>query len=209
MTLQRRARAAALSFFLAAGAVVACQSRESHPSSEALDASAAALGASGAQAGAHACGLAAPCADGDYCAYAPRLCGKGKRPGACQPKPRDCAGPRSPVCGCDGRVYDSECAAHAAGVDLDANGGCRTRVPDWIACGPRFCDARESYCEIVLSDVFELPTDYTCKPLPAACRLDGGARPTCDCFPAGTRCRSFCGDLESGGITGFHLTCRL
>ncbi len=76
--------------------------------------------------------------------------------------------------------------------------------------GPRFCDARKSYCEIVLSDVFELPTDYACKPLPAACVPDGDVARPCDCFPKGTRCGSFCGHLPSGGgVEGFHLTCRL
>jgi hypothetical protein len=113
------------------------------------------------------------------------------------------------VCGCDGSVYGSACDAFARGIDLDANGRCRETIPDWIACGPRFCDARTSYCEIVLSDVFELPTDYTCKPLPPACVPEGGVAHGCDCFPVGTRCLSFCGDIESGGVRGFHLTCRL
>jgi hypothetical protein len=106
-------------------------------------------------------------------------------------------------------VYASECAAHAAGVDLDANGGCRERVRDWIACGPRFCDARSHYCEIVLSDVAELPTDYTCRALPPSCIPEGQVARDCKCFPAGTRCSSFCGHIESGGLAGFHLTCRL
>src|SRR5213076_390582 len=98
-------------------------------------------------------------------------CGKGKRAGACRARPRACDGPDSPVCGCDGHVYASECAASAAGVDLAVNGGCdRARTPrDFIACGARFCDARRSYCEIVLSDVVDPSTDYTCKPLPPAC----------------------------------------
>ncbi|MGD0526399.1 MAG: hypothetical protein ABSE49_14705 [Polyangiaceae bacterium] len=155
------------------------------------------------------CDAAAACPADAYCAYTPRLCGKGKKPGVCTPRPPGCDGATDPVCGCDGQVYEGACAAHAAGVDLAVNGGCSRRVPDWIPCGAAYCDARRSYCEIVLSDVAELPTDYTCKPLPAACRDDGGATPSCDCFPAGTRCLSFCGHVETGGVTGFHLTCRL
>jgi hypothetical protein len=68
---------------------------------------------------------------------------------------------------------------------------------------------RTSYCQIYLSDVFEIPTTYTCRPLPATCLpRDAGAAPTCDCFPRDTPCLSFCGPLPTGGLTGFHLTCQ-
>ena len=158
-----------------------------------------------------ACTAASACAPREYCAYTPGLCGKGKRPGACSPRPAACPDTPSPVCGCDGRVYASECEAHAGGLDLDVQGGCREHLPaGWAPCGARFCDARTSYCEIVLSDVFELPTDFTCRPLPASCRVeDGGASRTCACFPQGTRCLSFCGTMDTGGAPAFHLTCRL
>jgi hypothetical protein len=114
----------------------------------------------------------------------------------------------APVCGRDGHVYPNEVAAHAAGVALDADGRCRERAaPNWAPCGPRFCDARTSYCEIILSDVPELPTDYTCKPLPSSCLAQSPR--SCDCFAAGTRCLSFCGPMDNEGVRGFHLTCRL
>ncbi len=155
-----------------------------------------------------ACTIAG-CAADEYCAFTPGLCGKGKRPGACRARPTACTSAYVPVCGCDGHVYRSECDAHAAGVDLDVNGRCREHAAaDWAPCGARFCDARVAYCEIVLSDVFELPTDFTCKPLPASCLVDRAAR-SCDCFPKETRCLSFCGPMETGGASTFHLTCRL
>jgi hypothetical protein len=167
-------------------------------------------GAAVADAGPRACGSAwGECAPGSYCAFKPRLCAKGKRPGACEPVPTDCPKTFSPVCGCDGNNYDNECAARAHGVDLSAYGGCNKKIPDWMACGPSYCDAHTSYCEIVLSDVFELPTDYTCKPLPPACMPDGGVAKSCECFPEGTRCLSFCGPMDTSGLRGFHLTCRL
>jgi hypothetical protein len=116
----------------------------------------------------------------------------------------------APVCGCDGNLYPSACAAHAAGVDLAVMGGCKERIANYAPCGRRYCDVRTSYCEIFLSDVFDLPTDYFCRPLPPSCLAGDGSPPGCDCFPADTRCRSFCGPLPSapGAASGFHLTCQ-
>jgi hypothetical protein len=156
-----------------------------------------------------ACLSNASCGPAEYCAFVPGLCGRGPTPGTCRPKPASCDAVRAPVCGCDGNVYDGDCQAHAAGVDLAVTGGCKTVLPDWAPCGPRYCDVRVSYCEIYLSDVFEIPTTYNCRALPAACRpADAGAAPTCDCFPVGTPCHAFCGPLPTGGLTGFHLTCQ-
>lgn len=87
----------------------------------------------------------------------------------------------------------------------------RNHAPATFApCGPLACDVRASYCEIVLSDVPDPPTDYACKPLPASCLFADGAPPTCACFPKDTRCRSFCGPIATkSGPPGIHLTCRL
>src|SRR5262245_54968838 len=158
--------------------------------------------------GAASCASAASCGPGELCDYEPGLCGKGKRPGTCRPRPRACPERYDPVCACDGQVYPSACAAAAAGVDLEVNGGCGRRIPDWIISGGHYCDARTSYCEIVLSDVRELPTDYTCKPLPAGCAPTGGAAPSCRCLPPATRCLSFCSPVDTGGVAGLRLTCR-
>ncbi len=154
-----------------------------------------------------ACTTTAACGPLSRCDFTPDLCGKGKRPGICSARPTLCSQTYAPVCGCDGKVYPNACAAEVAGVDFDIGGtGCnQQRIADWIACGGRYCDARTSYCEIVLSDVFELPSDYTCKPLPPTCAPGGS---DCSCFPKGTRCASFCGHADTGGTPGLRLTCR-
>jgi len=158
--------------------------------------------------GAAGCRDNSECRAAEYCAFTPGLCGKGQRLGACSPRPAECAGERVPVCGCDGKVYDNACLARAAGVDLSLRGGCRELVPNWASCGSRYCDVNRSYCEIYLSDVFEIPSDYHCRPLPTACLAEAGGVRACDCFPSDTPCRSFCGTIVTGGKSGFHLTCQ-
>ncbi len=149
----------------------------------------------------------AACAPDEYCAHASGLCGRAARLGTCQRKPSGCPHDFAPACGCDGKVYDSECMAHASGVDLAVAGRCDAVIPDWAACGRLYCDVHTSYCEIYLSDVVDPPTDYFCRPLPPSCLSDGGS-PGCSCFPVGTPCLSFCGPLPTGGVEGFHLTCQ-
>ncbi|HEX3774535.1 MAG TPA: hypothetical protein VHV51_08725 [Polyangiaceae bacterium] len=151
------------------------------------------------------------CARNEYCEFEPGLCGKGQAPGTCRARPTACpsgAGTYEPVCACSGKVYDNACAAHAAREDLAVMGGCKAIIPDFAACGANYCDAHKSYCEIYLSDVFDLPTDHFCQPLPDACKLTNGKKPSCDCFPKETPCLSFCGPLATGGIDAFHLTCQ-
>ena len=150
----------------------------------------------------------AGCAASEYCAFDPGLCGKGQSPGTCRGKPTACASGHDPVCACDGKVYDTECAARATGQDLAVMGGCAAQLPNFAACGAHYCDARESYCEIYLSDVFDLPTDHFCRPLPAACKPEAGVAKRCDCFAKDTACLSFCGPLPTGGVDAFHLTCQ-
>jgi hypothetical protein len=72
-------------------------------------------------------------------------------------------------------------------------------------CGGGYCDARTQYCETIKTDAPELPSDYSCQPLPKTCRPTP-AKPSsplsCDCFPGKTRC-DFC-TVISGAV---YRTC--
>ena len=146
----------------------------------------------------------------EYCAFSPGL--RGPRADARRVSREARLVRRRPLArpaAATARVYDGDCQAAAAGVDLAVTGGCTTVLPDWAPCGPLVCDVRTSYSVIDLSDVFfEIPTTYNCRALPAACRpaADGGAPPPCDCFPASTPCRTFCGPLPTGGPYGLRTS---
>jgi len=78
-----------------------------------------------------------------------------------------------------------------------------------FTCGETPCDARTSYCEMLKTDYAPLPSTYTCRPLPDACRA-ADPRPAdavdCGCFPRTTRC-DFCSRLERNGVFYFQRTC--
>jgi hypothetical protein len=142
--------------------------------------------------------IAATCAEGLYCEFQNNGCGFEDGTGTCEPRPTAC--PESPiaqpVCGCDGQVYDSECAAEVAGTDVDDYAGNCTPPPQTFRCGHLFCSSMSEYCQIDLSDVVGWPNGYACLPTPGACP-DSGA--TCECVadqPCGTQC-----DTSSGGVT--------
>jgi len=94
-----------------------------------------------------------------------------------------------PVCGCDGAIYESNCAALAAGVFIGPVSQCEAPA-GMTACLNAFCDAATEYCDVRMHygpSNYPTPCDQgpafssgVCQPLPAECP----AEPTCACVSA-------------------------
>lgn len=133
-------------------------------------------------------GLAgATCSDGYYCAFDNGTCGGDDSGGVCLPMPGVCDEPGNPVCGCDGQIYASECAAHLAGFDVSSATSCM------FACGTGVCHHGTEYCQISTSG--GQPYDVVCLPVPDTCN----GEPSCDCISCGS-----CEQSPSGDVT---VTC--
>jgi hypothetical protein len=78
----------------------------------------------------------APCPTGSFCNYEVAAggpgCGAPNARGVCEPLPTRCTEIAGPVCGCDGRIYDHACDAHAHGISVREEGGCEERVCGYI-----------------------------------------------------------------------------
>ena len=152
--------------------------------------------------GAPGCADATGCAADQYCAWANEVChlrtdgDRDDQPGACAARDEHCgdAGDTGgPVCGCDGKTYESRCAANTAGIDVQNEGGC-TPPAGMFGCGFAFCQVGESYCQGFLGDGNDSSADrYQCLSAPTGC-----SPATCDCLPT-TQFDCTCTTTPEGG----------
>ncbi len=105
------------------------------------------------------------CGAKEVCTFRDDSCGK-SWPGACEARPTTCPTEGPPACGCDGVVYDNDCLAQQAGVDMGT--GC-TAPPGLLLCGTRYCKAGAEYCRVTV--LAHAPMTYTseCVPIPTDC----------------------------------------
>jgi hypothetical protein len=110
-----------------------------------------------------------------YCHFANGVCGAGSATGTCDPLPTSCASAMpSPVCGCDGKTYDSACEAQLAGVSTAASAAC--------ACGGDAsapCKPDKFFCNLALGDCLDANPIGTCQPRPTSC--SEVMSPVCGC----------------------------
>jgi hypothetical protein len=113
------------------------------------------------------------CVAGGYCQMPYNTC-DGPEMGVCHDLGL-CDSTSTPVCGCDGEIYDGYCLAAVVGAD--ELGRCTPREGTF-ACGSGFCDLATEYCIVAyFAETPDLPR-HGCEALPAAC--NGTA--SCDCL---------------------------
>lgn len=145
---------------------------------------ACALGAPG-QAGRPCAGLSeGRCDAGLFCSYLPETkCGTVSKQGVCLSTSQACSGPSEPVCGCDGRTYDSACLAANAGISVSRRGDCK--IPPGgpqSPCGlaPFVSCASGLYCKYSAQNMCGRAGELgECTPLSTQCSDDYS--PVCDC----------------------------
>jgi hypothetical protein len=118
-------------------------------------------------------------------------------------RPQDCiTQPGAAVCGCDGKLYMTECEASGSGMALANDARCVT-PPGTFQCGTKFCTHGSQYCQTwywndEITNLGRYVARYACVDLAdAGC----GTTPTCACVTSaqcGECAVSADGDLTAG-----------
>ena len=147
-----------------------------------------------------ACAPLLPCGPGQYCKDPDYSCGSSNALGACVVEPAPCP-PDVSVCGCNGKLYGSECSAASDGVDLGDSSQCNA-PPGTFGCGPYFCRSDQICKKTIDLAKTVAATSWAC--IPAGCPTGCGCK-ECEPCPAGhSKCNEACTTDGSGDR---FLTC--
>ncbi len=114
----------------------------------------------------NSCGSNENCEETEYCAKPAGTC-MTFLAGTCEERPQMCPPLYSPVCGCDGQTYSSECDAHGAGVNVDYSGECNT-TPGCYS-DEECIDGSGEAKQFCLYEVGVCSGPGTCTEIPAMC----------------------------------------
>jgi hypothetical protein len=128
------------------------------------------------------CRSSKECDSTELCVFDDQVCGEGE-PGTCalRPPAAKCEGAApAPVCGCDGEIHDSRCAASAAGTDVAAKGSCSLPA-NTFRCGWAVCSTKTFCVETHPSKTNGAAGEYRCAPWTCATKA-------CDCKDVALAC---------------------